>query len=119
VGIDKLISSVKKYLKIEVDLFKLQAKEQVVEILSVFILIFLLLSFGLFIVFFLSITIAFYLNDLLDSRYLGLLIVAGFYTIICIVLVLMKDKLIAKGIFKAFFEGSLESVERKKRNDEY
>ena len=90
--VPKLIDKIQDYLKIKGDQIKLEVMSQVARALSYAVTLTLLGMIGLFFLLFLYLTLAVYLNDLLESNYLGYLIVSGFILIqLVLVVILLKS----------------------------
>lgn len=94
--IEELTESLKKYIATSYELQKLQA----IESSSVFgsgliSSLFVGLVVVLF-VFFLSLWAGFYLSAIIGDNYSGFLIVAGFYFLFSLILVIVRKKLIEK-----------------------
>jgi len=106
-NLDKLIEYLTKFIELKLEIYELKFKEQLVVIISSFATLVLILSFGLFMIFFGSLALGFYLNGIFESRFLGFVIVGLIYLLICIVLVVFKDKIITNRLFQAIFSDSL------------
>jgi hypothetical protein len=106
-NLDKLVDFITRFVELKLELYELKVKEQLVVIISSFATLALIISFGLFMIFFGSLALGFYLNGVLESRFLGFLIVGSIYFVICIILVLFKDKIITNHLFQALFSDSL------------
>ncbi len=106
-NLDKLVDFITKFVELKLELYELKVKEQLVMVISSFATLALIISFGLFMIFFGSLALGFYLNGVLESRFLGFLIVGLIYFVICIILVLFKDKIITNHLFQALFSDSL------------
>lgn len=104
-NIQKLKQAISDYVRIKVELFKLDITEHVANILAQVIAYFIIISMLSLVLVFSTTGIAFLLNDLLDSVYLGFLITAGFYLLILIIVFI----LLKSGKLKAFFEKRLIS----------
>lgn len=104
---DKLVDFITRFVELKLELYELKVKEQLVTILSSFATLALIISFGLFMVFFASLALGFYLNGVLESRFLGFLFVGLIYLFICIILILFKDKIITNRLFQALFNDTL------------
>ena len=78
-----------------------------VGVISSFATLALILSFGLFMVFFASLALGFYLNHVLESSFLGFIAVGAIYLLICILLIVFKDKIITNQLFQAIFSDTL------------
>jgi uncharacterized membrane protein YqjE len=89
--IDELLKNVVGYLETRVELVKLEAKEEVAKILARLLLFTLLmLLFAMFVIIS-SITFGLYLNYLLESAFLGMVIVSGFYFLILVILITTRN----------------------------
>ncbi len=106
-NLDKLVDFITKFVELKLELYELKVKEQLVMVISSFATLALIISFGLFMIFFGSLALGFYLNGVLESRFPGFLIVGLIYFVICIILVLFKDKIITNHLFQALFSDSL------------
>lgn len=116
-GINNIIDAIKRYINIEIDLVKLEARENFVEVLSSMIIFMLFMALGLMLLLFLSLAAAFYLNEVCGSSYLGFLIVTAFYLLLTIVLLLFKDQLVTSSIIKSIFGKSLVPKEKEKNHE--
>lgn len=99
----KLKQAISDYIRAKIEILKLDIAEHLANILAQVIAYFIILIMLSLVLAFSSMGVAFLLNDLMDSNYLGFMIVAGFYLLILlIVLALLKS-----GKLKAFFEKKL------------
>lgn len=88
--------SLKKYILLNYDIIKLEVTKKTSEIgSSLFGMLLLGLALFLF-VFALSMGVGFYLSYLIGDTFSGFLIIAGFYLIISIILLIGRQKLIEK-----------------------
>ena len=106
-NLDKLVNNISKFIELKLELYELKFKEQLVVIISSFATLALIISFGLFMMLFASLALSFYLNGVLESGFLGFVIVGLIYLLICIILVVFKDKIITNHLFQALFSDSL------------
>lgn len=106
-NLDKLVNNISKFVELKLELYELKFKEQLVVIISSFATLALIISFGLFMMLFASLALSFYLNGVLESGFLGFVIVGLIYLLICIILVVFKDKIITNHLFQALFSDSL------------
>lgn len=106
-NINRLMTSLAKFAELKIEIYELKVKEQMVTIVANLATLVLILSFGLFVLFFCSLALSFYLNNVFDSKFLGFICVGGFYFLICIFLILFKDKLITNQLFQVIFSDTL------------
>ena len=104
---ERLTTHLTKFIEVKLEIYELKVKQQLVGIISGFATLMLILSFGLFMLFFASLALGFYLNRLFDSAYLGFVSVGSIYLFICIVLVIFRDKIITNHLFQAIFSDTL------------
>ena len=107
--LDKLTDSISKYLEARLELFKLEAKEEIAKITSKGIqavMIIFLLSFALL---FLSIAGCIFLSIWLDSYGMGFLIGGGFYLILGLFLILLGDKMGIKEKINKYLVTNIDS----------
>ncbi|MBC6425458.1 MAG: phage holin family protein [Ekhidna sp.] len=102
-AIGNYIRNIFDYVEVKFERLKLRTISKVVKVSSILISLGLFLIIVFFVVFFLSFGLASLLNDILESSYLGFLIVSGFYIVfILIVFILFRRKIIQN-----FFESLL------------
>ncbi|MFT6852521.1 MAG: Na+/proline symporter [Cyclobacteriaceae bacterium] len=87
--INKLVDKLTEYLKVKGDQLKLDVLSQVARILAYTITFILIGLIASFLVLFISLTLALYLNHLLESVYLGYVIISGVILILLIILILL------------------------------
>src|ERR1700741_2705104 len=86
------------YIETRLQLFKLQAVDKTADVLSALVCM-LLLGLVFSIVFFiLNIGLALWIGSLLGKSYEGFFIVAGFYTVIGLIVYLLQSKVLKAGI---------------------
>jgi hypothetical protein len=94
--IEGLSDSVKQYLLLNCEIIKLEVTKKTSEI-GAYIFSSLLLVIALFLfVFALSMGVGFYLSALLGDTFSGFAIIAGFYLLISIIVLIGRKKLIEK-----------------------
>ena len=90
--LDKLI----KYVEINIELFKLDLKEGIVRVIAKIIRFMLTLILLSFMLLFVSLGLALYLNQALQSQFYGFMLVGGAYAVLFVVFWLMRYKVIEK-----------------------
>lgn len=101
--LDGLFSHVSGYIEARVELVKIEIREEVAGILSRGLLLMLISMIGFLCLLFLSIGLAQYLNVVLESSFTGYLIVAAFYGVLLLGL-LIFNKSFFKMLEKKFEE---------------
>ena len=86
-----VIQKITEYLKNRKALVRLQIVERVSTMLAGVITDGLMLFLGFFVLFFLSIALAFYLGDILESVALGFVLVGGIYAVLLLLIALLKQ----------------------------
>ncbi|MBV6646356.1 MAG: hypothetical protein KI790_12955 [Cyclobacteriaceae bacterium] len=112
--INKLIDKITEYLKLKGDQVKVEAMGHVARVLSVVITYGIIAFIGGFLLFFLSITVAVCLNHLLESTFLGYLIMSGLLFLLVIVLLLVHKT----GSLQRWLEGLILGIGDPKEKDE-
>jgi len=92
--IEQLTDSLKKYVNTNYELIKLEAAERTSIIGSGFISGLIVGLVGILFIFFLSLGAGFYLSSLIGNNYTGFSIIAGFYLILGIILIIGRKKMI-------------------------
>ncbi|XOV92889.1 MAG: phage holin family protein [Bacteroidota bacterium] len=87
--INKLLDKLTEYIKLKGEKLKLDIIAQVSRILAHVIAFLFLGIIAFFLFIFLSLAVGAFLNELLESTYLGHLIVAGVYLVVLIVIFLL------------------------------
>ncbi len=88
-SIGDIVEKITEYIQIKTELIKLKVIGHVSRVLSNVIAIALIGVIAFFFFFFLSFSLGSYLNSLLESEFLGHLIVAGFYLLLIIIIFLL------------------------------
>lgn len=119
---NKLTEKLTEYLRLKGEKLKLEIISQVARLLAYFAIIMLIGLISLFLFVFLSLAASAYINLLLDSSYLGHLILAGFYLLCLFVLMLFlksnKLQIWLEALFIRFGEGGNESENLNDDTDE-
>lgn len=87
--IDELIDTLTEYIKIKLELIKLNMVEELSEIIAQVIALFLILTVFMFFLIFGSITLGAFLNHLWESAYLGYGAVTGVYLLVLLFFVFL------------------------------
>lgn len=106
-NLDKLVDTVTKFIELKMEIYELKVKEQLVQIISTLAILALILTLGVIMIFFFSLALGFYLNDVFDSTYLGFALLGAIFLLIGILLIIFKDKLITNRLFQTFFSETL------------
>jgi hypothetical protein len=80
------------YIQSELERVKSNTRQKIADLIVKVIIFALMGLVGLMILIFGSVTLGLWLNDLLDSSFLGFLLVTGFYIFLMGILLLIKDK---------------------------
>lgn len=94
--IEAVVIKIEAYVKTNVELVKLQAIDKTADISSKLISRTLLLVAFTFFVLFINIGLSFWIGELLGKNYMGFSIVAGFYLLLSIILIISHRALIFK-----------------------
>jgi uncharacterized membrane protein YqjE len=106
--IDGLMSSLTGYVETQIELFKLEIREDIVKAMSKAIVFFTLILFGFLFLLFFSLGLVHFINTFFEEVYAGYWIVAGIYGLMFLVFLLFR-----KPIDKNFEKHFLEIFKRK------
>lgn len=96
--------TVKDFVDTKLDIMKLKAIRKGAPAISNLIVGVALLFLGIFILMFLSFSAAYAISDATNKGYLGFLIVGGFYVLLAVLVVALKDKLLTMPIMNSMLE---------------
>lgn len=102
-GLDKIIESLQKLLEVRIAMVKEEIEEKVAETLAKILPLFLVLISLTLLILFGSLTLAFYLTEVVDSYIYGFGIVALGYLLLTVIFYLLKDSKILKKVFSETF----------------
>ncbi len=94
--IEELTDSLKRYVNTNYELIKLEATERTSTLASGLISVFIIGFISVLFIFFISIGIGFYLSTQMGDDHSGFVIVAGFYFVLALILILGRKKMIEK-----------------------
>ena len=106
-NLESVINHLSKFVDLKLEIYELKIKEQLVVIISSFATLALILSFGMFMIFFCSLALGFFLNGVFESKFIGFVLIGLIYFLICIILIVFKNKIITNHLFQAFFSDTL------------
>lgn len=98
--VDSLFEHLTSFIESKVEIYKIEIKEDVAQSLSKMMVVLLLGFIGTFFFLFFNIALGYYLGELLESLFLGFLIISGFYLLLFLLLYLLRNQL----GFRQFFE---------------
>jgi hypothetical protein len=108
-NLEKLVESLTRFIELKMEIYELKVKGELVQIISSIATLTMILTLGVIMLFFFSLALGFYLNELFESSFLGFALIGAFYMLIAILLVIFKDKLITNRLFHTFFSKTLIS----------
>ena len=106
--LDNLLQNVTGYLEARVALIKIEVREEVVKVLSRGIILVAILFLATLFLLFLSFGLAEYLNSLFQNNYTGYWLVAGFYGVFFLLIIIFR-----KPIDRNFEKRLIEMMKRK------
>ena len=91
--IDRLIDHLVGFIETRIEILKLDAKEEAVRVIAKLLTIAVIVLFGTLFFIFLSVAIAIFLNQIMGSAYMGFVVLAGFFFLLWMsVLIIKKTK---------------------------
>lgn len=109
--IDQLIDDLSNLVETRIELAKIEVREEIAKIIVSFSSVLIISLFGLFTLLFISIGLAFYLNELWHSLYQGFFAVGGIYLLIALIVYLLKKKLPIKSAVQKLIRNNGEEDE--------
>lgn len=103
-----LLERIESFSKTTIDLVKLKAVDKLAAIASNIVYGILLALFGFFFFLILNMALAFWIGDLIGKTHAGFFILAGFYVLLMIVLILFKKQLIKSPVSNAIISKFLK-----------
>ena len=93
-GVEKIINLLSEYIQNQAAIIKVEIKSEIYKVMGKLMSHFLLVLFIFATLFFASITLGFFLNQMLDSSYLGFLIVTGIYLVLGLILMAFRKQIV-------------------------
>lgn len=116
--IPEIIQTIKSIIETRVSLVKQEIQDEFVGILSRIILLTVIGSMLLLVFLFLSLSMAFFLSTLTKSPYMGFLIVALFYFLIVLLMVLTRDSLQIQKRTEDLLKNFIFQIRKRKEENE-
>ena len=113
-AIGDTISKLKEYVDVKTEQIKLVVLAKVSIVLSNVIAVSITLLFSFFLFFFLSFAVANVLNDAFQSSHIGFFLIAGFYLLIIIVVLILAKR----GIIQGWIERLILTISEKEDETE-
>ncbi|WP_375580110.1 phage holin family protein [Marivirga tractuosa] len=98
-GLDKIIESLQKLLEVRIAMIRTEIEEKVAEKLAKILPLLLVVASLTLLILFGSLTLAFYLTEIMESYVYGFGIVSLGYLLLTIVFILLKDSKFMKKVF--------------------
>jgi len=113
-----MIDLLKSYIENRVQLLKLELVSVVANVAAGLVSSFLILVMGMFILLMFSVSLGFWLAQLLDNDALGFAIVGGIYTLIFIIYLAFSKKAISRIVKDEIVQSALEADNELKNEDD-
>ena len=104
--LDKLVENITGYFETQIELAKLDLKDQAEKGLQNLFQVIMLMSLMVMIIFFISFGCSIFLNSIFNSDYLGYLLVALVYLILFIIILFDKNKAFGKWVSSRIFKNN-------------
>ena len=109
-SVKNLINTLINFIETKVEIYKIQFKEEAAKAISALILLVIFSMLGLLFVLFLSLFASEVINTLLDSNYIGYIIIAAFY-LLCIYIIYLLRRKIKAAVIEFIFTDDLEETD--------
>lgn len=110
--ISDLSDQVRDYVQLRIDIFKLNLTEKLATLTTTLLISIIFFIVFLFFTLFLSLAFIFWFKEYAGAAWVGALIVAGFYILVGIVVLLLRDKLFLNRIVVQISKILLEEEEQ-------
>jgi len=102
--LDKLFENLTGYIETQVELVKLDLKDQAAESIQKLIQVIVIMLFAFIFIIFISIAVSVGINILTNSNILGYIFTAGMYLIVLLIFVFDKNTKFGKWVYNKFIE---------------
>lgn len=102
--ISALFEKTETHFKTTVDLYKLKMLNKSADVISSLTTSFTIAFLALFVISFFHIGVALWIGDCLESHYFGFFIVAGFYGLVTILVIIFRNRWIKKPTKEIFIK---------------
>lgn len=102
--LDKLFQNLTGYIETQIELIKLDLKDQAAESIQKLIQVIIIMLFAFIFIIFISVSAAVGINLLAESKLMGYLIVAAFYFVIVLIFLFDKNTKFGKWVYGKFIE---------------
>jgi hypothetical protein len=109
--IEELIANLKSYTNTTIELLKLETVQRTSSIFSNLVSRLIIGIVIILFAFFSSLGLSFYLSDLLGNSYWGFGIIAGFYLLLVLILIIGRKTLLIKPLDNIIIQGLLKKQE--------
>ena len=89
---EQLFSNVKAYVETRFDIVVLNAQDRLSDVLSSVAAVFIMAVLSVFVIFFASIGAAWWIGQQMENASIGFFLVAAFYLLITVIIIMFKDK---------------------------
>ncbi|GHB41752.1 phage holin family protein [Mongoliitalea lutea] len=117
-NISEIVQTIKQLIEVRINMVKNEISEQVSIVLTRIFLLVLMGVFSVMILLFMSLSLAFYLSDLMYSSYKGFLLVAILYLIVFLIFFLARDSRSFGRSLKAFLRAFIFGENKTPRDDD-
>ena len=114
---ESLVDNLSGYVEKRIALFKIELKEDLALAAARFVVVLILSLSGFMLILFLSLGLAVLLNNVLQSSSMGFFIVAGFYVLIFLLFILLKNKSSMEESLQETFLKIFNSLDEKNGNE--
>lgn len=117
-NIGEIIQTVKSMIETKIEMVKLDIQEEFSGIVSRFFILILIGAMAFLVLLFLSLSMAFYLNQIMNSSFFGFLIVGSIFMIVVLTLIISKNSRGLQRRIQASIKTFIFSVSRKNQSSD-
>ena len=92
-GLEGFLENAQGYIDSRVQMVKLEIQEKLTNVITLLLVLLSIMFLSLMMIAFLSMALGYFLNSLLDSSFLGFLIMGGIYFVLILILVFSKNSI--------------------------
>jgi hypothetical protein len=116
--VNENVGLLKEYVEVRIELIKLRAVRMASHTLSILVTAFIIIMLSLFILLFLGLTFSAWITALTGSQVAGYVSTAGLYLILLLLVVALRRPLLQDPLIRIFINENLKDHEEESQNDD-
>jgi|SRR5690606_34862568 hypothetical protein len=116
-NISEIVNTIKKLIDVRLEMIKEEIRVRISSFIARIAILVLMGIFALFLLLFISLSLAFYLSEVTRSPFLGFLYVAGIYLVILVILYFVRNSLQLQASLRSSLSRFVFFGEQKKKEE--